>query len=149
VSEDTDTTQDICPTSERVDGPRHSWRFDGDDPRIICVYCGEMRDALTGNIIRSGHGEPAWRSSKCICDPMRGITCAGHAEQARAAREGRPMVDETAARAAGWVPLAEVLEALREMDPVEAALAGQHAWEDAARILAERFSDKEATPDAP
>jgi hypothetical protein len=47
VTDDADTTQDICPASERVDGPWHSWRFDGDDPRVICVYCGEMRDALT------------------------------------------------------------------------------------------------------
>lgn len=60
----------------------------------------------------------------CICDPLRGITCAPHAEQARAASQGRPMVDETAARAAGWVPLAEVLEALR--DEAEQQLARAH-----------------------
>lgn len=29
----------------------HSWRFDGDDPRIVCVKCGELRDALTGRAI--------------------------------------------------------------------------------------------------
>ena len=44
-----------CPLSERVDGPLHSWRFDGDDPYVECVYCGEYRDARTGWVIR--HGE--------------------------------------------------------------------------------------------
>jgi hypothetical protein len=46
-----------CPKSERVDGPLHSWRFEGDDPRIVCVFCGEVRDALTGEILReAGRG---------------------------------------------------------------------------------------------
>lgn len=39
---------DECPKSERVDGPFHSWQFDGDDPYIVCAFCGERRDALTG-----------------------------------------------------------------------------------------------------
>lgn len=43
-----------CTKSQRVDGPWHSWRFDGDDPYVICHYCGEMQDALTGRVIRSG-----------------------------------------------------------------------------------------------
>lgn len=43
-----------CPLSERVDGPWHSWRFDGDDPYIACAYCGEMRDAISGLLIRPG-----------------------------------------------------------------------------------------------
>lgn len=42
-----------CLLSQRVDGPKHSWRFDGDDPRIVCVYCDEMRDALSGRVLRS------------------------------------------------------------------------------------------------
>lgn len=46
------------------------------------------------------------------------------------------------------VLLDEVLDALREMDPVEAALAGQHAWEDAARRLAERFGQGPAVDSA-
>ena len=29
---------------------RHDWRFDGDDPYVICA-CGERRDALTGKPI--------------------------------------------------------------------------------------------------
>jgi hypothetical protein len=43
---------DECPKSERLDGPLHSWRWDGDDPRVICVFCGEVRDALTGEVLR-------------------------------------------------------------------------------------------------
>ena len=30
----------------------HRWAFDGDDPYIVC-RCGEVRDALTGRVIRS------------------------------------------------------------------------------------------------
>lgn len=48
-----------------------------------------------------------------------------------------------AVRAAGWVPLSEVLDALRELDPVEAALAGRHAFQVAADILAERFGGRQ------
>lgn len=43
-----------CEKSKRRDGLLHSWRFDGDDPYIICVYCDEMRGALTGRVIREG-----------------------------------------------------------------------------------------------
>lgn len=46
--------EDECPFSKRVDGPWHSWRWDGDDPRIICHYCDEMRDALSGRVIVPG-----------------------------------------------------------------------------------------------
>jgi hypothetical protein len=60
----------------------------------------------------------------CICDPMLGVTCAARAEQSRAAAQGRPMVDDTAARAAGWVPLADVLDALRDDD-------AYHRWRKA------------------
>lgn len=42
---------DACPRSERVDGNGHSWVFDGDDPYIICAFCGERRDALSGRVI--------------------------------------------------------------------------------------------------
>jgi hypothetical protein len=57
LSERLTTMQDHCPLSERVDGKVHSWRFDGDDPRIICVYCGEVRDALSGAVIRAASPE--------------------------------------------------------------------------------------------
>lgn len=40
-----------CPASRRVDG-MHSFRFDGDGPYIICSFCGETRDAITGQRIR-------------------------------------------------------------------------------------------------
>jgi hypothetical protein len=37
----------LCPQSKRAD-KKHAWRFDGDDPYIVCVYCGARRDALSG-----------------------------------------------------------------------------------------------------
>lgn len=39
-----------CPLSKRPDG-KHTWRFSGDDPYIYCHFCGEMRDALTGEAL--------------------------------------------------------------------------------------------------
>lgn len=44
--------QDICLLSERVDGPKHSWEFDGDDPYIVCAWCGEKRDAISGRVMQ-------------------------------------------------------------------------------------------------
>ena len=49
---------DRCANPGRVDGDAHSWRFDGDDPRIICVFCDEMRDALSGFVYRLGEPSP-------------------------------------------------------------------------------------------
>lgn len=46
-------TLEICPKSRRVN-ESHSWAFDGDDPYVKCHYCGEIRDALTGRVVRSG-----------------------------------------------------------------------------------------------
>lgn len=43
---------EFCNASQRVDGKLHSWEFDGDDPRIKCCWCGEIRDALTGKPIK-------------------------------------------------------------------------------------------------
>ena len=40
-----------CPESKRVDGPFHSWCFDGDDPYVVCAFCGERRHALSGRVI--------------------------------------------------------------------------------------------------
>jgi hypothetical protein len=37
--------------SQRSDGA-HSWEFDGDDPYIRCAFCGELRDALSGQELR-------------------------------------------------------------------------------------------------
>lgn len=42
-----------CPKSKREDG-LHTFAFDGDDPYITCVFCEEVRDALTGRQIREG-----------------------------------------------------------------------------------------------
>jgi hypothetical protein len=52
---------DVCPFSERVDGPKHSWRFDGDDPYVICAFCGQVRTALTDRVVRQGrtHSDPS------------------------------------------------------------------------------------------
>ena len=43
-----------CPNPIRVDGPEHSWKWDGDDPRVECVGCGELRDAHSGRAYRAG-----------------------------------------------------------------------------------------------
>jgi hypothetical protein len=48
------TNDEECTLSQRVDGKKHTWRFDGDDPYIFCHWCGEMRDAITGRVIRPG-----------------------------------------------------------------------------------------------
>ena len=45
---------DVCPFSKHVDGPRHGWRFDGDDPYVYCVWCGQYRDAQTNRILTPG-----------------------------------------------------------------------------------------------
>lgn len=63
---------------------------------------------------REGAAFERLTSPGCICEPLLGTTCAMHAEQARAVAAGRPMVDEITVRAAGWVPLDEVLDALRD-----------------------------------
>lgn len=44
--------EEYCKTSERVDGKKHSWRFDGDDPYVICSYCGQVKDAISGKRIK-------------------------------------------------------------------------------------------------
>lgn len=40
----------VCPTS----AVKHSWVFDGDDPYVVCHFCNEMRDAITGRVVRTG-----------------------------------------------------------------------------------------------
>lgn len=45
---------DVCWPSKRVDGKHHSWRFDGDDPYVICQFCGEERDAISGRVLKHG-----------------------------------------------------------------------------------------------
>ena len=41
-----------CPRTKHVDGKSHGWLFWGDDPYIKCEWCGEIRDALTGRVIK-------------------------------------------------------------------------------------------------
>jgi hypothetical protein len=53
--EDGAADPNLCPLSRRTDKPdQHSWRFDGDDPRIFCVFCGQVRDADFGTILFPG-----------------------------------------------------------------------------------------------
>lgn len=40
------------PDVPRPAAHEHSWKFDGDDPYIVCHFCGEMRDAKTGRTVR-------------------------------------------------------------------------------------------------
>lgn len=47
---------DACPQTRR-DNQAHAWQFDGDDPYVLCAWCGERRDALTGRTI--GESAPA------------------------------------------------------------------------------------------
>lgn len=51
-------SSDICELSERVDGKKHTWKFDGDDPYIVCSWCGEVRDAIQGWVITKGRTKP-------------------------------------------------------------------------------------------
>ena len=46
---DTNETQN-CQKSQRKDG-QHGWVFDGDDPYVICHWCKERRDAISGQVI--------------------------------------------------------------------------------------------------
>ena len=45
--------EEVCAKSQRVDGKGHSFVFDGDDPYVVCAYCGERRDAISGRVIAS------------------------------------------------------------------------------------------------
>lgn len=49
---------EVCPKPIRGDGSKHSWRFDGDDPYVICAGCDEMRDAITGRVVRAAAAAP-------------------------------------------------------------------------------------------
>lgn len=50
LTEDPTASSEVCLLSNRADG-KHSWQFDGDDPYVKCVYCGEVRDTLSGRVI--------------------------------------------------------------------------------------------------
>lgn len=42
---------DFCAQSER-EGSKHSWVFDGDDPYVVCTFCEEYRDAISGRVVK-------------------------------------------------------------------------------------------------
>lgn len=44
-------TKDVCSQTEHVDGKSHGWMFDGDDPYVVCSWCKERRDAISGRVI--------------------------------------------------------------------------------------------------
>lgn len=44
---------ETCAMSERADR-HHSWSLLGGEPYIVCHFCGELRDVLTGRTIRKG-----------------------------------------------------------------------------------------------
>ena len=46
------TDPERCPLTEHVDGKSHGWLFWGDDPYVKCDWCGEIRDALTGRVVK-------------------------------------------------------------------------------------------------
>lgn len=60
---------DVCPPSERVNGKKHSWKFDGDDPNVICHYCGEVR--RTGMVIVKGKSDPVKDEVVSIIQALR------------------------------------------------------------------------------
>lgn len=72
--------QETCPRSTRVDGPFHSWKFDGDDPYIVCAFCHEMRDALSGRVIRAGLPGPDQPNAPCHTGHAATV-CAACADQ--------------------------------------------------------------------
>lgn len=47
---------EFCSLSQRVDGQKHTWKFWGDDPYVICHWCEELRHVLTGRTLRPGRG---------------------------------------------------------------------------------------------
>lgn len=58
-----------CPQSKRVDGKFHSWQFDGDDPYVLCHWCGERQDALSGQKVPQPPQSPR-PELKCKCNDI-------------------------------------------------------------------------------
>ena len=42
-----------CYRTQHVDRLSHGFLFDGDDPYVVCAWCGERRDAITNRLIGS------------------------------------------------------------------------------------------------
>jgi hypothetical protein len=62
---------EVCPVPVRKDTDGHSWKFDGDDPYVVCAGCDEVRDAITDVVIRSGRMSYA----RAACDVARDVAC--------------------------------------------------------------------------
>lgn len=77
------TQEDVCTKTKHIDGKSHGWRYDGDDPYIICDWCKEVRDAVSGRKI-----EPHVPSVADISDAellKRGVANCRHRDE----RKGR------------------------------------------------------------
>lgn len=46
-----DDDRNRCPRTQHIDGKSHGWQFWGDDPYVLCAWCGQMRDALTDRVV--------------------------------------------------------------------------------------------------
>ena len=46
-----DEDRNRCPRTQHIDGKSHGWQFWGDDPYVLCAWCGQMRDALTDRVV--------------------------------------------------------------------------------------------------
>ena len=82
---------EVCPTS----AAKHSWVFDGDDPYVTCHFCNEMRDAISGVVVRAGVILPPLIESGGA--PTRKAGASGNAE----ANETTPGVSARSADDAG------------------------------------------------
>jgi hypothetical protein len=47
-----------CPKTQHRDGESHGWRFDLDNPYIVCDWCGQWRDAISGCVLVSVAATP-------------------------------------------------------------------------------------------
>lgn len=70
-------TTDACLESRRADG-KHSWKFDGDDPYVVCVFCKEARDALTGRPVAAPVVEPEQSTRNTSDDKTTNIPACRH-----------------------------------------------------------------------
>lgn len=50
----TPANPDVCLQPLREHDTSHSWSFDGDDPYIVCHGCEEVRDAVSGEVMKRG-----------------------------------------------------------------------------------------------
>lgn len=70
----------------------HAWRFDGDDPYVICD-CGARQDAITGRVISTGHHETSGAEAADSGLPASDPT---HDRDTNSGRGGEPSLSATA-----------------------------------------------------